>query len=70
MILEPATSFAQGATRVAILSVLVVGFFGTVGAGLWLSSDKDGKIHRHPRLPFGLLIVVYLVVASVLVQFW
>jgi hypothetical protein len=73
MILEPATSFVQGATRVVILTVLVIGFVASIGAGLWLGDKWFGKISRWNRiagLPMGILFSLYLVAAFLLVQFW
>jgi hypothetical protein len=71
MILEPATSFAQGATRVAILTVLVVGFVSTIGCGFWLAGKWSGGLgSRASALPLAVLFPLYLLLALVLVQFW
>jgi len=68
--LGPATSFAQGVIRFAILTVLVVGFFASIGAGFWLGDKWFGMQNRSAGLPLGILFSLYLVVAFALLQFW
>lgn len=66
-----ATSFAQGLTRSIILTVLVVGFFVTIGIGFWLGKKWFGDLRdRAAGLPLTMVLVLYFLVAIVLLQFW
>jgi hypothetical protein len=71
--LGPAHSFAQGATRIAILLVLVPGFFATFGVGIWLGSKWFGGFrggNRNAGLPLVVLFSIYFLLALVLARFW
>jgi hypothetical protein len=73
MDLGPAHSFSQGMTRIAILLILIPGFFVTFGVGMWMGDKWFGGFHvgnRWAATPVWLLFMIYGVIAIVLVQFW
>jgi hypothetical protein len=71
---QPAHGLGQALIRIAILLILVPGFFATAGAGFWLEDKWFGPLNQGPHRMTGLILscglAIYIVVAFLLMQFW